>query len=101
MAFEVWYRAHRPEVIICHGADCGAWLETVGPETTVIILGAAAGWPVSVDVRAGEVGENAVECVADKIRRFDRGKGANTRRHLIKGHWGEGVVLKESIAAVA
>jgi DNA-binding LacI/PurR family transcriptional regulator len=102
VAFEVWYRAHRPEVIICHGADHGAWLETVGPETTVITLGAAAaGSQASVDVRAGEVGENAVECVADKIRRFDRGKGTNTRRHLIKGHWCDGVVLKESIAAVA
>lgn len=47
-----------------------------------------------------EVGETAVDCVVEKIRRFDRGLGGSTRLHLINGGWQEPPVAKPELESV-
>lgn len=97
-AFETWYRHHRPDVVLCRDRVLGATLETLGHEACVVQLGAAPAG-TGVNELPGEVAAAAIERLAEKIRRHERGIGESTQCHLIKGRWcGERLAALETQA---
>lgn len=97
-----WCRQHRPEAVLCHDAELGAALALPGHEACVVQLGAlgVASQP-GMDELPGEIAAAAIERVAEKIRRHERGIGENTQCHLIKGRWTGGELATLEAQAVA
>jgi hypothetical protein len=53
-----------------------------------------------MDESAGEVAAAAVDCVVDKMRRFEKGMRESTRVHLLKSAWIEPRVAPMEIETV-
>lgn len=98
----LWFCEQHPDVIIGGHARIAPLVEAAGLNVSVVPLQAAADAPTAgVDERAAEVAAMAIDCVADKIRRFERGLGGSARRYLVKGAWRDGAVLERRLEAVA
>jgi DNA-binding LacI/PurR family transcriptional regulator len=102
-AFAAWFREHRPEVVLGRDRALGAWARAAEIGTTWVQLhGALEPLDAGIDEGAAEVAGAAVDCVVDKMRRFERGLRESTRLHLIKGSWQErGLAQREVETAVA
>lgn len=96
-----WYRDHRPDAILCGDPELPEFVQAAGLDVAVARLQGTANDLTGVDDRPAEVAAMAVDCLADKIRRFERGLGGPTRRYLIKGAWREGAAFERRLAAVA
>ena len=96
-----WHREHRPDVILCGDPDLPELVQAARLDVAVARLQCANDDDAGVDDRAEAVAGLAVDCLADKIRRFERGLGGPTRRYLIKGTWRDGLAFERRFAAVA
>jgi len=99
---ESWCREYRPEVVVCGDAGLREFVHAAAPDVAAAQLQASAEEAAAgVDEQAGDVAAMAVDCLAEKIRRFERGLGGNTRRYLLKGAWHDGTSLERRLEAVA
>ena len=88
--FDEWLLTYRPNVVVCADAalaerarrrGCGAlWLG---------LASSAHPFDGGVDESASEVAAAAVDCVVEKMRRFEKGVRESTRVHLLKSAWVE------------
>lgn len=100
-AIEEWLRDYRPDAVLCREAGP----ESVGAlkrdETLWVRLDAPGhGFAAGVEAGAGELAAAAVECVAGKMRRFERGLRGAGRLLLHKGAWRERRPLAFEASAV-
>lgn len=89
-AFEAWFHEHRPEVVICVDPALVERARAIGIDPIWIGLNAAtAPFDGGIDEANGDVAAAAIECVIDKMRRFEKGMRESTRVHLTKSAWVE------------
>jgi hypothetical protein len=95
---EDWLNEHAPDAILC----CDPSVASLGSTSARWIDWHDAGERSALGLNdcAAEVGAAAVECVVEKIRRFDRGLGGSTRLHLINGIWQEPAAAKPELESV-
>jgi hypothetical protein len=87
-AFEAWLREHQPAVVVCadavmvsHARDAGFHAIWIGLD------GAAFPFDGGIDEASGEVAGAAIDCVVEKMRRFEKGLREATCMHLLKRGW--------------
>lgn len=86
-----WFREHRPDVVLCHGVrSAGGLCDVLDEVPWVDLHGELEQGAAGVDACGGDVASAAVECVVEKIRRFEKGCRESTRVHTIKGTWHDG-----------
>jgi DNA-binding LacI/PurR family transcriptional regulator len=99
---DAWCRQHRPDVVICRDRSLQATFEKLGHEVCVVQLGEAEeGVSAGINELPGAVAMAAIERLAEKIRRNERGMGTSTQCHLIKGHWCDAPLTLMEAQAVA
>lgn len=100
--FLQWYQEHRPDVVVSADASVVRVARTLGFDALWIGLGNAS-FPFDggVDEASGEVARALVDCVVDKMRRFETGPREYTRVHLTKSAWIEPRVQVERQTVVA
>ncbi len=89
-AVAAWREEHRPDVII--GREEWPGRPEAAPRGAAVrvqLHGAIDGCEAGMEPGAAEIAAAAVDCVAEKIRRFEKGVRESTRVHLIKGSWHE------------
>ncbi|MDB6128768.1 MAG: hypothetical protein JWM35_2664 [Verrucomicrobia bacterium] len=86
--FEQWFHEHRPEVVVSADAELIRRARNLGFRALWVGLGGAS-FPFDggIDEGAGEFAGAAVDCVVDKMRRFEKGVRESTRMHLVKSAW--------------
>jgi hypothetical protein len=101
--FHDWFREHRPDVVIGRERSLLHWVERCAPETPCVQLhGGCEGFDAGIDPNAVEIAAAAVDCVVEKMRRFEKGIRESTRLHLIKGSWEErGLARRDAVTIVA
>ncbi len=83
-----WLRDHRPDAVLGRDAAPVALARVLGLQTDWIQLhGERPEFDAGVDAAAGEVADAAIDCLVEKIRRFDKGIREFTQFHLIRGSW--------------
>ena len=88
--FESWFQMHRPEVVVTGDASLASHGRSLGLGAMWVGLGASFfPFDAGVDDAAGAVAVAAIDCVADKMRRFEKGARESTRVHLLKSSWVE------------
>jgi DNA-binding LacI/PurR family transcriptional regulator len=102
-AFAEWLREHRPEVVLCGHPGLATWARAADFAAVYVLLqGATESFEAGIDECAVEVAGAAVECVVEKMRRFEKGIRESTRSHLIKGVWqARGLARREIEPVVA
>ena len=94
-AFEEWLNEYAPDVVVTTEASLVNQAQQVGFAPLWIGLGSSGGvFDGGVEEGAGEVASLAVECVVEKMRRFERGVREATRVHLLRGVWTEPSVVR-------
>lgn len=85
-----WLREHQPDTVICRDPSAMSWARGSLPNAAWIQLhGAIDQFDGGTGEAAAEIAVAAVDCVAEKMRRFDRGIRESTQLHLIRGVWHE------------
>jgi len=86
--FERWFESHRPEVVVTGDADLVARARGLGMDTLWFGLGHSAfPFDAGIDDAPGAAAAAAVDCVVDKMRRFEKGVSGETRMHLLRSPW--------------
>lgn len=102
-ALEEWLHIYQPDVVVSAEAELVARARDGGCDA--LWLGLSAGslpFDGGVAESAGEVAGAAIDCLVDKMRRFERGVRESTRVHLLKSAWVEpSVALLEIETVVA
>jgi DNA-binding LacI/PurR family transcriptional regulator len=89
-AFEEWLNEYAPEIVVTAEAGLVRQAQQAGYGPLWIGLGSGGGvFDGGVEDGAGEVASLAVDCVVEKMRRFERGVREATRVHLLRGVWTE------------
>ena len=101
--FAAWFREHQPDVVIGRDPRLATAMAALGFEAASVQLhGTCEHFDGGMDACAAEIAAAAVECVVDKVRRFEKGIRESTRLHLIKGVWQERCLApRESESVVA
>lgn len=101
--FLAWFREHQPDVVIGRGPALSRWFESSNRATACVQLhGACEGFDAGIDPGAAEIAAAAVDCIVEKVRRFEKGVRESTRLHLIKGGWEERTLARrEAMTVVA
>jgi DNA-binding LacI/PurR family transcriptional regulator len=87
-AFEEWLQVYQPDVVVCAEAGLVASARAAGFNALWIGLNAASSpFDGGIDESACDVAGAAVDCVVDKMRRFEKGVREATRVHLLKSAW--------------
>lgn len=98
--FEAWQRRYRPDVVVCRDPSLPALVSA--DQLACVQLGAAAdGDAAGMNELPGEIAAAAIERLADKIRRYEKGIGGDTQCHLLKGRWCDGPLAAIEAQAVA
>jgi hypothetical protein len=86
--FASWFDEHRPEVVVSGDADVVRVARDLGCEAGWIGLGCAV-YPFDggIDGANDEAAAAAVDCVVDKMRRFEKGMREYGRVHLVRRAW--------------
>lgn len=88
--FEAWRDEARPDAVLCCDGEIGRQLELLAPDVVVAQLRVTARETCEgIDELAADVAATATSCLADKVRRFEKGIGSSMRQHLVKGAWRE------------
>lgn len=88
--FSRWLAQHDPGTVICSEPALVARARARGYETVWIGLGTGlSAFDGGIDPGSGEVGGVAVDCVVEKMRRFEKGMRESARVHLLKSAWVE------------
>lgn len=88
--FSSWLDQCSPGAVICSEPALVARARECGQEA--IWIGLGTGLPAfdgGIDAGSSEVGGVAVDCVVEKMRRFEKGMRATARVHLLKSTWVE------------
>ena len=85
--FAAWYRGHRPEVVVVPDGSVTEWMRIEAPEAEMVQLRAGDEGNPGVDECGADLAAAAIDCVADKIRRFQKGSGIRNQMHSLKGVW--------------
>lgn len=89
-AFEEWLHIYQPDVVVSAETELVARARESGFNALWVGLAAAsAPFDGGVDESAGDVAGAAIDCVVDKMRRFEKGVRESTRVHLLKSAWVE------------
>jgi DNA-binding LacI/PurR family transcriptional regulator len=89
-AFEEWLDEYAPEIVVTAEASLASRAQEAGFHALWIGLGSTGGpFDGGVEESVGEIASLAVDCVVEKMRRFERGVRESTRVHLLKGVWSE------------
>jgi LacI family transcriptional regulator len=88
MAFEKWLREYEPAVVVTAERDLVTRARAAGFNAIWLGLGEAS-YPFDggIEAASADLGAAAVECVVEKMRRFERGVRESTRVHLLKSAW--------------
>lgn len=102
-SFGEWLHEHRPDVVLCREKALMEWARAAGCETSWVQLHGLAGeFDGGIDASAPDVAASAVDCLVEKMRRFELGPRESTRLHIIKGVWQERrLVRREAETVVA
>ena len=86
-----WIHEHAPDAVVSSAAFAGGeWNARGELEVPLALLrGDGAGCDAWIDARPREIAAAAVDCVVEKIRRFDKGPREATRVQVINGLWHE------------
>jgi LacI family transcriptional regulator len=88
-AFEDWLEEFQPTVVVTAEEGLVSRARAAGFDAVWLGLsGASLPFDGGMD-ESGEVASAAVDCVVEKIRRFEKGMREATRLHLLKGTWVE------------
>ncbi len=100
--FEEWLNAYEPTAVICAEPHLVADARAKGFDALWLGLGSsAAPFDGGIDQSASDVATAAVECVVEKMRRFEKGLRESTRMHLLRSTWTEPRVAREVETVVA
>lgn len=97
--FMVWWRKHKPDVVIGHAEEVVVWLQRAGvrvPEQTAFLR---LGWTerkrpcAGLDLRLELQGEVAAETLISQIQRGERGLPDDPRSIMVRGRWVDGPTL--------
>lgn len=100
-AFGEWLREHRPDAVLCREGALIPWAHAAGHEPSWVQLhGLVGDFDGGIDAAAPEVAAMAVECVVEKMRRFELGPREATRLHIVKGVWQEGRLMRREAETV-
>ena len=88
--FSDWLEEHRPDAVICRNSALAALAQKARCSAVAVQLhGTSEAFSAGIDPCGAEIAMAAVECVMEKMRRFEKGLRDSTRVHLIKGAWQE------------
>ena len=100
-AFEEWLQDYQPTVVITAERTLVERARAAGFNAVWLGLSATtAPFDGGVDDTAGEVAAAAIDCVVDKMRRFEKGMRDGTRVHLLKSAWVEPRVAQVEVETV-
>jgi LacI family transcriptional regulator len=85
--FREWLLEQSPEVVIGRDPRLLSWAPPGRDVAWVQLHGDHADFQAGIDPGAAEVAAAAVDCVVEKVRRFERGMRDATRVHLVQGAW--------------
>ena len=95
LAFEEWMVEYQPAVVVTADADLVRRARVAGFNSIWLGLGAATSpFDGGIDEGSVDVAAAAVDCVVDKMRRFEKGMRESTRLHLLKSAWVEPCVAQ-------
>jgi Transcriptional regulators len=102
-AFDEWLQTYQPNVVVCADASLvERGREQHGGAVWLGLTTSEQPFDGGIDESAGEVAAAAVDCVVEKMRRFEKGVRESTRVHLLKSAWVEPRVAQfESETVVA
>ena len=100
---EEWFREHQPDVVIGCEQELLRRASRDRPGCACVQLqGPCEGFDGGLDSGAADVASATIDCLVEKLRRFEKGVRESTRLHLIKGAWEErGLVRREAETFVA
>lgn len=85
-----WLREGEPDVVLCRDAALPQRLRDVRRGTHWVQLhGPVEQFDAGIEAPAADLAAAAVECVTEKMRRFDTGVRETTCVHMLKGPWRE------------
>jgi DNA-binding LacI/PurR family transcriptional regulator len=93
--FVEWFRDHGPDVII--GADRAVATQAEVPH---VPLNGISNVTHGIDCCAAEIAAAAIDCVVEKMRRFETGTSETARMHLIRGVWHEPAIAARPLESV-
>jgi hypothetical protein len=99
-ALPEWLAENRPDVVI---GDGGKLLRVMCAERGIAFVRVNGGSDESdgsIDPARAEIASVAVDCVVEKMRRYERGLRESTRLHLIKGSWEERALVRREIETI-
>jgi hypothetical protein len=99
-ALAEWQDEHRPDAVLCDGNAMPSSLCVRSGIPWVELQGTPNGGEAWIDAGAGEIAAAAVDCVVEKMRRFERGVRDATRLHLVKGAWHDRVLAERELQPV-
>ena len=86
--FEEWFGEYTPTLVVTDDASLASRAGRADDELRWIGLrSSGAPFDGGLDESATPTAEMAVECIVEKMRRFERGLRELTRVHLLKGTW--------------
>lgn len=89
-SLQEWLEEQRPDAVLgCDAALVAHGREVLPNVAWIRLHGALEAFDAGIEEPAAEIAVTAVDCVVEKMRRFDRGLRELTRVHLIKGQWRE------------
>jgi DNA-binding LacI/PurR family transcriptional regulator len=96
-----WCSEHRPDVILYQDpAVMQSARRATGDAVWVSLAAALQPGDAGIEVCAAEVAGAAVDCLVEKVRRFEKGFRESTRLHTIKGVWQEGNLAVRELESV-
>lgn len=88
--FEHWFHEYRPDVVVTNDAALATHARNLGLGAMWVGLGTASfPFDAGIDEGAGDIAAAAIDCVVDKMRRFEKRVRESTRVHLLKSSWVE------------
>lgn len=99
--FTNWFHEHQPEVVVSSDAGVVHLARNLGFEAVWIGLGGAAlPFDGGIDGANDEAAAAAVDCVVDKMRRFEKGLREFSRVHLARRAWIEPTMAEDDAQTV-
>ena len=100
-AFREWLAEHRPDaVLVRDGEFAGCARAAQTGMACVQLHGSCEQFDGGIEPSAQEIAAVVIDCLSEKIRRFDRGIRDSTRLHLVKGGWQERYLAEREIETI-
>jgi DNA-binding LacI/PurR family transcriptional regulator len=93
--FDDWLDEHQPTVVVTAESALVSHARAAGYDAIWLGLGSGTmPFDGGIDEASGDVAGAAIDCIVDKMRRFEKGVRESTRLHLLKSAWIEPIVAK-------